>query len=324
MIKELLPLAIGYIVTDVSLSWLIPKLERAGIVGEDVHKPDKPKVAEMGGISVILGVLSTFFSLTLLKPNIFRFIIPIVVSMLISASIGLIDDLISIKDKLKPIISALPSIPLLTSNVLHPYPKIPFIGSTRLTISYFLFIPIYVDFIVLGANMIDVMNGVLSLSSVIILLSSGVSCVLMGDTELLSVAIFCIPSLLAFFKYNKYPAKVFSGNIGSFAIGAILASTSLICRVEVPFVIAALPLLINGFSYLISVRSIKGRGQLPRPVKIEENGKIRAIISNHIPITLVGLLTLSNPKTEREVIHQIHALFIISSLLAILTTLTIP
>ncbi|MDH3366118.1 MAG: hypothetical protein OEM29_09000, partial [Thermoplasmata archaeon] len=47
--------AVGLAMTFAIIPWLIPKLRDKGIVGEDLNKPHKPKVVEMGGIAVVIG-----------------------------------------------------------------------------------------------------------------------------------------------------------------------------------------------------------------------------------------------------------------------------
>ena len=41
--------------TFLIIPWLIPKLKARGIIGCDLNKPDRPEIAEMGGISAVIG-----------------------------------------------------------------------------------------------------------------------------------------------------------------------------------------------------------------------------------------------------------------------------
>ena len=51
----LAPFGAALLVSVVAVVLLIPRLNRAGIVGRDMHKLRKPPVAEMGGLAIVAG-----------------------------------------------------------------------------------------------------------------------------------------------------------------------------------------------------------------------------------------------------------------------------
>ena len=51
----LMCLAITFFATLLFTNWWIKRAEKAGIVGIDMHKLSKKKIAEMGGLPVMLG-----------------------------------------------------------------------------------------------------------------------------------------------------------------------------------------------------------------------------------------------------------------------------
>ena len=53
--------------------------------------------------------------------------------------------------------------------------------------------------------------------------SFGVIALLMGQSDMAIVAFTLMGSLLAFLKYNFYPAKIFMGDTGSLVVGLILS-----------------------------------------------------------------------------------------------------
>ncbi len=57
MIELLTSLIITFGITYIVVLKLIPRLKDRGIVGKDVHKRDKPEIPEMGGISVVAGLI---------------------------------------------------------------------------------------------------------------------------------------------------------------------------------------------------------------------------------------------------------------------------
>lgn len=89
-------------------------------------------------------------------------------------------------------------------------------------------------------------------------LSSGSTCILAVVMALLlnllhpGISLFCIilaGALLGFLWWNSHPARIFMGDTGSLALGAALAGSALLGKVEIPFIIASLVI----WSVLISV-----------------------------------------------------------------------
>ena len=53
--------------------------------------------------------------------------------------------------------------------------------------------------------------------------------------------------LLAFYYFNRYPAKVFDGDTGSLAVGAALGALAILGRIETVVVVALIPHIMNAF-----------------------------------------------------------------------------
>ncbi|WP_243680653.1 hypothetical protein [Vulcanisaeta souniana] len=81
--------------------------------------------------------------------------------------------------------------------------------------------------------------------------------------------------------------------------------------------IASLPYIINGFLIVITARGFRPRETLKRPV-IVNDGVIHANKTPGSPTTLVKLIVMRRPKTEREVVRDILLLFLITSLAALI------
>ena len=76
--------------------FLSVKFVQLGITGLDVHKPDKPVTAEMGGLAVLGGVVAgslVFYALDPILP--FLFFAGLITILLIGV-VGLVDDLVSL------------------------------------------------------------------------------------------------------------------------------------------------------------------------------------------------------------------------------------
>ena len=53
-----------------------------------------------------------------------------------------------------------------------------------------------------------------------------------GDTWLSLIALIMIASLLAFYIFNKVPAKVFPGDVLTYSIGSLIASIAILGNIE--------------------------------------------------------------------------------------------
>ena len=53
---------LSFISTRLVMPWLIRKLEKAEIIGKDIHKSSRPIVAEMGGIGILFGFVIGIFA----------------------------------------------------------------------------------------------------------------------------------------------------------------------------------------------------------------------------------------------------------------------
>jgi UDP-N-acetylmuramyl pentapeptide phosphotransferase/UDP-N-acetylglucosamine-1-phosphate transferase len=74
-----------------------------------------------------------------------------------------------------------------------------------------------------GFNLIDGVDGLAAGIGVISSFSFGIIALLMDQSDMAIVAFTLMGSLLAFLKYNFYPAKIFMGDTGSLVVGMILS-----------------------------------------------------------------------------------------------------
>ena len=126
---------------------------------------------------------------------------------------------------------------------------------------------------------------------------------------------------LAFYKYHKNPSKIFPGDSGALALGAMYGTIAIVGNVEVIAAIALLPAVINSFLFLASVKRIVEHRQIKgKPVEHTEDLKLKATKDMTAPITLVRLILASGPLSEKQVCWQIFKLAIFSGILAIVSS----
>lgn len=229
---------LSFAVTVVLSYFLVPRLKRFGMTGRDVNKPDRPEVAEMGGIAIIAGLtagillavfLNTFYS--------FHFNLLYVLAALITihsvAFIGMVDDLVDIPQRVKALLPMFAAVPLIAISAGSTYVNLPFFGEVQLGMIYlFVLVPIGVAVASNLTNMLAGFNGLEAGMGVIIFAAASLLAFNHGNSEMLVLFLPMLGALLGFLFFNRYPAKVFPGDVGNLSIGAVLAAGVIIGNFE--------------------------------------------------------------------------------------------
>jgi UDP-N-acetylglucosamine--dolichyl-phosphate N-acetylglucosaminephosphotransferase len=200
------------------------------------------------------------------------------------------------------------------------FPLIPFVGPVRFTIIYPLLIPVALAVTSNAVNMMDVMNGAMAGTvSIIAVVITGIL-LFSGNTATAALSAGLLAVLLAFYYFNRYPAKVFGGDTGSLAVGAAIGALAIMGRIEAVVVVALMPHIMNAFYGLASVGGLYERRDISeRPVKLLRNEKLQASSQKAAPITLARIILAAGPLGEREIVRGLIFLTLISSILAVLT-----
>jgi UDP-N-acetylglucosamine--dolichyl-phosphate N-acetylglucosaminephosphotransferase len=246
-------LAISLISTSLLISKFIPILKESGFIGKDMNKKKKPNVAELGGISIFIGfifgaIIAIFFSTYLgFELNLLPFIAGILTIVLIGF-IGTIDDIIGWKKGIRqwqhalfPIAAALP---LMAVRVTNPPLTIPFfgvlpgefvlpIGVISFGVIYSLIlVPIGVTGASNATNMLAGLNGLEASLAALILGTLAIIAFFNGKIEALIIALAMIGALIAFLRFNWFPAKIFGGDGLTLMSGASIAVVSILGDME--------------------------------------------------------------------------------------------
>ncbi|GBC70275.1 putative undecaprenyl-phosphate N-acetylglucosaminyl 1-phosphate transferase [Candidatus Calditenuaceae archaeon HR02] len=302
------------------LTWVIVKYVRsARLIGVDVHKPDRPRLPKIGGLAFTASYSTVMLLHWLLGGGIVGLVL--VVSPLVAAAIGLLEDVRELNPWVKPLLLLLPGIPVLLFSAYIPYPIIPLVGSIRITLLYPLLVLAAYTVVANAVNSVDVLNGSLVLSTLpVLILLAAISWLVGWETPALA-SLALGASLLGFLRYNWYPARVFSGNIGSNLVAAVITTVAITARLEVVTLVALLPHILNEFFIIVSMGGLKsGKAFAARPIRVVK-GMIVSSPRLGDPITLVRLITLQNPMGEAAVSKRIALLSAYSSILALMTYL---
>jgi len=328
LLETILPIAITILIGFIITLLLIPSVSKFmfkhGIIGIDVHKLDRPKIPELCGITIVLGVTVSAIIFSLFYPEQNMWILAFVSSTLIAAIVGILDRITKIGPRLKPALVALGAFPIIFLAVYNPYPEFPFIGVTRLTIIYPLLIPIALAVTANSVNMLDVFNGSMTGTCSIAILGMIICMLMMGRVDAAALAAGLLGSLLAFHIFNKYPAKVFAGDVGSLFIGASIGVLAIYGRIEVAAITAMMPHIMNAFYGLATVGRLYERKEIStRPIRVLEDGRLDVNKDSKAPITLARMILAQRPLKEFEVTRRMFILSAVSAILAVLTQLLI-
>lgn len=137
--------------------------------------------------------------------------------------------------------------------------SLDFFGLT--TIHLGIFYGIFVIFWLVGfSNAVNLTDGIDGLVAGLGTISFGTYAIIAWKQQQYDVLIVClavIGGLLGFFPYNKKPAKIFMGDVGSLALGGLLAAISILLRQEWTLLLIGLVYVCETASVILQVASFK-------------------------------------------------------------------
>ncbi|MEM4348606.1 MAG: hypothetical protein QXN37_03490 [Candidatus Anstonellaceae archaeon] len=268
--------AFSFAITTVCMPFLIRKLKAAGITGKDVNKKDTPEVAEMGGLGIIMGAMGalllsialyTFFGIQ------FKLIqvLAAMLTLMIIALIGTYDDLFEMRQAIKAMLPMAAALPLVAVSAAGSTEiSIPLVGSVDFGYVYIVvLIPLGVTVASNLTNMLGGFNGMEAGMGSIMFATILVLALAKGEVEMGMIAAAMLGSLLAFLRFNWYPAQVFGGDIGNLSIGAALAAAVIIGNLESAGAILVIPHVVDFF-----IKAYNGFPSKNWWGKLQEDGKL--------------------------------------------------
>ena len=306
---------------------MIRFLRKIDLVVKDVHKENTPLVPVSGGLAVLGGLIAglmwyifiqTFYyetSQTLLL------LFSAITTILLITFIGFIDDLIVEKSKdetsglkqwQKPLLTLFAAVPLMVVQAGTSTMLIPFLGRIDIGLIFpLLFVPIG---IVGASNMVNMLagfNGSETGMGLVYIGMLGLYAYYHGRFSAAAIAGITFFSLLAFYYYNKVPAKILAGDSLTYLLGGILVTIAVLGNIERAALIASVPFFMEFL--------LKAKGKFKKKsIGFYDNGKIRSHYGNKI-YSIPHLLTRTGKFTEKQVVYfMIFIQLIFSSLIWII------
>lgn len=280
----------------------IKRVRKMGLVGADMNKYEKPKVAEAGGVVVYLGtlagllLLSGYYYYTDML-NTTAIILLSLVSLSMISIIAFIDDLGGWKKGIarwkKPLITVLAVAPLIPFILNRTY--ISILGET-ISLPYLLYPLILVPIGFVGAtNAFNLLAGFNGLETGLGIISTLTLAAFAFNTEFFPILIIPVFAMTAFLFYNRYPSRIFPGDSLTYFLGGLFAVVSVLGHFQTIAILIIMPYIIEAIIKSREIPYILKHKKTFRPEcfgKVKKDGSLdrpyREIWSlTHVAIELV-------------------------------------
>ena len=307
---------------------LIRKMKAGGMVGYDINKSEKVEVAELGGIAAVFAFsvsLSLVVGIQKLVGDVAEppFLAAISVFFM-AAMVGLIDDISDLPQRLKAVAVAFAALPLMLVHLGAPIISFPFGYQWNFTGNWHLWywlvlVPVGVTGVANAMNMSAGYNGLETGQIAVISAALLVVGFLRGATDV-SVLVFgaILGCALGMYYFNRFPARIFIGDIGALGLGAALAAGVIQAHIEFYGLVAISPAFFElAATVYFGFKGHNGnRKKACRNPEIGIDGRLSPPRgASHF--TLAYWILAKRPMTERSLVHALLALYAVAGTIAI-------
>ena len=285
--KVVLAVMLGFISSALVGLIMVPLLKRMKVGQKissymDFAHRSKEGTPTMGGLIFILSTIAVMLFLLLTERVSFTSDLKIVLFVFVSYGfIGFLDDYLSIKRGKNEGLSVIGKFFLqLIVALVFFYLYMKNGGKTSLIVTTLginiemkWLYGIFILFILVGSsnavNLTDGLDGLAAGLSGIAFIAFSLISLMVGYTDMGIFTLVLTGALLGFLVYNGYPAKVFMGDTGSLALGAVMGTIAIITHREITLLIVALVFVIETLSVIIQVfwyKTFKKRLFLMTPI----------------------------------------------------------
>ena len=272
--KIVMAIVISFIVASILGPIIIPLLHKLKF-GQNIRQEGPKSHLKKAGTPTIGGLIfifATIITMFIMVGNPTDEAMIALYSFVGFGFVGFLDDLLKIiKKKNEGLTSAQKMILLLiVSGFLTWYAykyigtsiNIPFLnGQINFGLFYIPFVMFYFAGVTNAVNLTDGLDGLATSVTVLVTTFLGIISYNLGH---ISLAIFCVAlagALLAFLRFNAFPARVFMGDTGSLALGGAVAMVALILKMPLILVLIGIIYVIETLSVILQVASFKLTGK---------------------------------------------------------------
>ncbi|MGL9748237.1 phospho-N-acetylmuramoyl-pentapeptide-transferase [Enterococcus sp. DIV0170] len=225
----------------------------------------------MGGLGFLAAAVITSIWFSLWTQQMTTSLLILVFVLLLYGIIGFLDDFIKLAkkqnegltSKQKFIAQVVVAIVFYLIYRMEGYPNtLNFFGiDLPLNIVYGLFVIFWLVGFSNAVNLTDGIDGLVSGLGTISFATYGIIAWNQQQYEVLIVCLALMGGLVGFFPYNRKPAKIFMGDVGSLALGGLLAAVSIVLHQEWTLLLVGLVYIFETASVIIQVTSFKMTGK---------------------------------------------------------------
>lgn len=330
----LFSIAISFLLTIVVLPGWIRVCKKIGLVWEDMNKEGHPgNVASSGGIVVVMAFILGVLFYVAIKTFVFGGtvhaleIFSLLMVILILGVVGLTDDLLGwkhggLKNRYRLALAFVASIPLVVINAGTHTINLPIFGVVDFGILYpLILVPIGVAGVTTTYNFLAGFNGLEAGQGILILSFLSFVAFISGSPWLSVIGLCMVAALIGFYAFNKFPARVFPGDIMTYSIGALIAGMAILGNFEKIAFIVFIPYV---FEVILKSRGMLKKYSFGVPTK---NGLLKMPYDKIYGLEHLAIYILNGMRreplgnfgaTERKVTYLIHMFQIIFILIAML------
>lgn len=271
MIALILSFSISFLSSLLLTKLIIPFFFSNNIIALDLHKKNKPRIPNSGGIpvcfSLLLGLMFFIAVQTFIYNNTQKmiYLFASILTIFLITIIGFFDDLnrtdvlsgkktirAGLKQWQKPLLTLPAAIPLMAVSAGETTMTIPIIGTINFGYFYpLLLIPLAVVFASNSVNLLGGFNGSEAGMGVIYCSFLGLVALLTNQSIAAIIFFSTVGALLGFLLYNWCPAKILSGDSLTYCLGAVVSSGVIVGNIERAGVIVMTPFFIE---FLLKLR----------------------------------------------------------------------
>lgn len=231
------------------------------------HHHKKAGTPTMGGVLILITVLVTLLGFVLLDAHLCTMnILWCTLAMVTLGALGFLDDFKKIAKKHNKGITGWTKLAIqVTLGLLIGLWVM--VSTGRDSISLFglgwlhmgWFYPLFTSFVLTGGsnayNLTDGVDGLAASTGFVTFVA--LSFMLMHSPDLMLVSLLLAGGCLGFLYFNRHPARIFMGDTGSLALGAVMAALVILGKIELSLALAGIVYIVEAMSVIIQVLYFK-------------------------------------------------------------------
>ena len=264
MLQAIIAGIVTFILTLVGIPAFIRFYHKAHISGQQMHEDVKQHQAKagtptMGGTVFLLASVLSSFVTALISKELSSAALMVLFILVLYGIVGFLDDFLKVFRKINEGLNPKQKLALqIIGGIVFYFFFDTHGGGDLLNVFGF---PLHLGYLYIAftlfwlvgfsnaVNLTDGIDGLASISVTISLVAYAVIATVQHRLDILIVILSMIGGLLAFFIFNHKPAKIFMGDVGSLALGGMLAAISIALHQE-------WTLLIIGIIYVFETTSV--------------------------------------------------------------------